>query len=141
VKGPRGEHCRSRPAFPSCTATRAAGARRPIASPTARRSISNRRPTGRSTSRSASPPERGSSAHLGRLDEAIALGEDAVDVVQRGTWLNDQARVWLALSEVQFASGSTSASDVAIQKALELYKKKGNLAAADRLRAAHPGLE
>ena len=46
-----------------------------------------------------------------------------------------RAHVEVALAEVQRAAGNTAEADAAVARALELYEQKGNVAAADRLRA------
>ena len=47
-----------------------------------------------------------------------------------------RARVLLALAEVERANGRTAEADAAVAGALELYERKGNSGAAERLRAA-----
>ena len=47
-----------------------------------------------------------------------------------------RARIWLALAEVQRAAGDAAEADAAVATALELYEQKGNVAAAERLRAS-----
>jgi len=44
--------------------------------------------------------------------------------------------MWLALAEVQRAAGNEAEADQAVERALELYDRKGNIAAAARVRAA-----
>jgi tetratricopeptide (TPR) repeat protein len=74
-------------------------------------------------------------AQRGELAEALELVRQAVEVADRGDWLNHRARVWLALAEVTRAAGRTAEADAAVTKALALYEQKGNVAAAARLRA------
>ena len=52
--------------------------------------------------------------------------------------LNLRARIWLALAEVQRAAGHAAEADAAVATALGLYEQKGNVAAADCLRAGLP---
>jgi hypothetical protein len=47
-----------------------------------------------------------------------------------------EARVWLALAEVQRAAGNLAEGGDAVDRALELYDRKGNIVAAARVRAA-----
>jgi class 3 adenylate cyclase/tetratricopeptide (TPR) repeat protein len=75
-------------------------------------------------------------AHDGEHDEALELiGQVVEQVEQREEVLNLRADVQVALAEVQRAAGNFSEADAAIAKALALYDEKGNVAAADRLRA------
>ena len=76
-------------------------------------------------------------AHLGKHAEAIKLAQTGVEIAERHDWLNDRARVSLALAEVQQAAGNPSAAVAAVATALELYERKGNIAAAARLRGVH----
>jgi class 3 adenylate cyclase/tetratricopeptide (TPR) repeat protein len=78
-------------------------------------------------------------AHDGRHGEAIELVRTALEVAA-AMEPNGDANVWLALAEVQRASGNNVEADVAVQKVLELYEQKGNVTAAGRLRAAYPDL-
>jgi tetratricopeptide (TPR) repeat protein len=77
-------------------------------------------------------------AHLGRHAEAIELARTALEIVERRPIVNDRALVRLALAEVQRAAGNNAEADAAVLEALQLYEKKGNVAAASRLRAAYP---
>jgi hypothetical protein len=43
--------------------------------------------------------------------------------------------MWLALAEVQRAAGRAEEADASVAEALTLYGRKGNTAAAERLRA------
>jgi hypothetical protein len=51
---------------------------------------------------------------------------------------NDTARVWLALAGAQRAAGLAEEADASVAAALDLYERKGNIAAAARLRAEIP---
>jgi predicted ATPase/class 3 adenylate cyclase len=73
-------------------------------------------------------------AHRGDGAEALALAERAVEHAERTDELNRRARIWLALAEVREAAGRSSDAETAIAAALALYKRKGNVAAAARLR-------
>jgi tetratricopeptide (TPR) repeat protein len=74
-------------------------------------------------------------AHRGELDEAVSLAEQAVADSARREWPNHQAEMWLALADVQLAAGRRIETDAAVAKALALYERKGNVAAATRARA------
>ena len=69
-------------------------------------------------------------ANHGELDEALALARRAVDRAEPTDLLDLRARLWLALAEVQRATGAEGGADVSAATALELHRKKGNVAAA-----------
>jgi class 3 adenylate cyclase/predicted ATPase len=75
-------------------------------------------------------------AHAGRHAEAVELAQAAVELAPAFGQPNSEARVWLALGEVQRAAGSYAEADEAVERALELYDRKGNIAAATRVRAS-----
>ena len=76
-------------------------------------------------------------AHDGRLDEAIALGERAVEGAETRPYnLERRASMWASLATVLDTAGRSSAAESARTTALELYERKGNIAAAGRLRVA-----
>ena len=78
-------------------------------------------------------------AHEGRLGEAIALGERAVEGAEALPYnLERRASMWASLATVLDTSGRSSASESARATALELYERKGNIVAAARLRAFAP---
>jgi tetratricopeptide (TPR) repeat protein len=74
-------------------------------------------------------------AHRGNFGEALDLGEQAVEHAEGVDNLNRRAEAWLALAEVQRAAGRYGEADASVAEALALYKRKGNIAAAERLRA------
>jgi class 3 adenylate cyclase/tetratricopeptide (TPR) repeat protein len=75
-------------------------------------------------------------AHAGHHADAVELARTAVELAGAHNFsLNVEARVWLAVAEVQRAAGNTAEADAAVAKALELYEQKGNVAAVARLRA------
>jgi tetratricopeptide (TPR) repeat protein len=74
-------------------------------------------------------------AHRGNHDEALALGLTGADLADGWNWPNDDARVRLAYAEVLRAAGETDEADSEVHRALELYDRKGNIAAAERVRA------
>jgi DNA-binding SARP family transcriptional activator len=75
-------------------------------------------------------------AHRGDPGEGLELALQGVRLGERNEWLNDGARVWVALAEVQRASGLVAEADASITNALDLYNAKGNVAAAARVREA-----
>jgi class 3 adenylate cyclase/tetratricopeptide (TPR) repeat protein len=79
-------------------------------------------------------------AHRGELVEAAMLARRAVEFGEGADMPNVRARAWLALAEVQRAAGHAGHGDAAVGAALELYVQKGNVAAADRLRAGVPSV-
>jgi hypothetical protein len=74
-------------------------------------------------------------AHQGQLDEALILVRSTVEAANQSDFLNLRARVWLALVEVLRAARETSEADGAVQAAISLYQRKGNVAALARLGA------
>jgi ATP/maltotriose-dependent transcriptional regulator MalT len=74
-------------------------------------------------------------ARRGRLDEAEALGREAVALIDLTDELNHRAQTWLALAEVlQLAHRSSEAATVA-EEARRLYEQKGNAVMASRAAA------
>ena len=73
-------------------------------------------------------------AHAGNHAEAVELARTAVELAAAFGSPNPEAHVWLALAEVQRAAGNDADADTAVAQALELYERKGNIAAAARLR-------
>ena len=74
-------------------------------------------------------------AHRGEHAQALELAQRAVELAEPSDLLNLRARVWLALAEVQRAQAPRRRRDAAVAAALRLYERKGNVAAAARLRA------
>jgi class 3 adenylate cyclase len=74
-------------------------------------------------------------AHRGELGKALELGQQAVEIVERCDFSNERALVWLALAEVRSVAGQPDAAHAAAAAALELYEAKGNVAAANGIRA------
>jgi class 3 adenylate cyclase/tetratricopeptide (TPR) repeat protein len=72
-------------------------------------------------------------AHLGRHVQALDLARTAVEIAELSDQLNNQARIWLALAEVQQAAGKQTDAVASVATALERYERKGNIAAAGRL--------
>jgi DNA-binding SARP family transcriptional activator len=75
-------------------------------------------------------------AHRGEHDKALELARSIVEHDDRGDELNTRALMWLGLAEVQHKAGRTDEARASVANALALYRQKGNVAAAARLRAA-----
>jgi tetratricopeptide (TPR) repeat protein len=75
-------------------------------------------------------------AHRGEIAEALSFAKRALAWIARADEPNTRARTLLAVAEVQLAAGNQAAAEDATAKALALYEKKGNVAAATQLRAA-----
>src|SRR5262249_17720596 len=75
-------------------------------------------------------------AHDGRNADAVALARHAVELADLSDMLNLRARVWKAYAAAHRAARDIAAADAAVATALELYRQKGNVAAAAALRAA-----
>jgi class 3 adenylate cyclase/tetratricopeptide (TPR) repeat protein len=76
-----------------------------------------------------------------RRPEALALAEEALARSERRSGdLTTRALMWSALAEVQRSAGRKSEADGSLKQALELYKLKGNIAAA-RLTASAGGVD
>jgi tetratricopeptide (TPR) repeat protein len=74
-------------------------------------------------------------AHNGRHAESVTLARQAVELADLSDMLNLRARVWKARAAVHRAAGDIAEADAAVATALELYRQKGNVAAAAALRA------
>jgi DNA-binding SARP family transcriptional activator len=77
-------------------------------------------------------------AYAGRHAEATELGRTAPELARTMNNPDREARVWLALAEVQRRAGNQLEADDAVERALELYDRKGNITAAARVRADQP---
>jgi predicted ATPase len=75
-------------------------------------------------------------AHRGDLDEALSLARRGVELFGGSDALALHAQLWLTVAEVLRARGEKAAEETAVGRALELYERKGNIAAVARLRAA-----
>jgi len=69
-------------------------------------------------------------AQRGEVAEALTLAEGALANTARAEEPNARARTWLALAEVHRTAGNQAEADDATARALALYEKKGNVAAA-----------
>ena len=75
-------------------------------------------------------------AGAGRTDEARALAREAVGLFATTDMVNDQAHAVSSLAEVLRRTGSEGEAAMELERAVELYKSKGNVVAAERARAA-----
>jgi class 3 adenylate cyclase/tetratricopeptide (TPR) repeat protein len=73
-------------------------------------------------------------AHRGEFEEAVTRAQRAVALLEPTDALERRAKAWLALAKVQEAAGDARAADAAVAAAIEIYERKGNVAAANRLR-------
>jgi tetratricopeptide (TPR) repeat protein len=83
-------------------------------------------------------------ARRGDLDEAERLGREAVEIASGTADILDlQAEALADLGEVLRLAGRLRESQAAVEEAIGLYGRKGNVVAADRLRAllAEPAVE
>jgi class 3 adenylate cyclase/tetratricopeptide (TPR) repeat protein len=77
-------------------------------------------------------------SHAGSHAEAIELARTAVELAETFGQSNYTPRIWLVLAKVQHAAGNQAEGDEALERAVELYDRKGNVAAAAQVRAATP---
>jgi tetratricopeptide (TPR) repeat protein len=75
-------------------------------------------------------------ARAGRHAEAEALGRGAVRLFAATDMVNDQAQAAASLAEVLTWTGSEGEATSEFERAIELYESKGNVVAAERVRAA-----
>src|SRR5262249_20055399 len=73
-------------------------------------------------------------AHWNRPDQAERLVHEAVEIIDQTDMLDEQASTRLALAEVFRLAGRFPGSARALEQALELYERKGNVVMADRAR-------
>jgi class 3 adenylate cyclase/DNA-binding SARP family transcriptional activator len=74
-------------------------------------------------------------ARQGRHDEADALAREAVRLVDRTDLLTHHGDALLDLAEVQRLAGRTADADAAVQDAIRLYTRKGNVVSAEHARS------
>jgi class 3 adenylate cyclase/tetratricopeptide (TPR) repeat protein len=72
-------------------------------------------------------------ARAGELETALRLARAAVALAGKTDALGEHAEALLALAEVQRAAGCGSESVASARDALQLYERKGNLVAAERV--------
>jgi hypothetical protein len=76
-------------------------------------------------------------ARAGELGEAESVGREAVEIVARTDYLDAHATAVADLGEVLRLGGDAEGSVSAVEEAIRLHERKGNVAAAGRLRALH----
>jgi predicted negative regulator of RcsB-dependent stress response len=74
-------------------------------------------------------------AHQGEVDEALRLADEAVEIVDRTDYLVWQGDSHEVRGIVLEAAGRGDDAHAAYQEALERYERKGNVVAAERIRA------
>ncbi len=72
-------------------------------------------------------------ARRDRVQEALEMSHEAVELAERTDALNEQADTWMGRAEVlRMAGGPGQAVSGAVQRALDRYTRKGNLVSASR---------
>jgi tetratricopeptide (TPR) repeat protein len=78
-------------------------------------------------------------AHNGELADAVALARKAVEAAEeQADRVGVRAGIWLVLAELLRQSDQVAEADAAVEKAIGLYERKGNVAAVARLRPGEP---
>jgi DNA-binding SARP family transcriptional activator/tetratricopeptide (TPR) repeat protein len=85
------------------------------------------------------PVEARVAARQGALDEAHRIARNAVEVASETDALGRRAEALTALADVEELAGRDSDARSPLAEALALHEQKGNLPAAERLRARLPG--
>ena len=75
-------------------------------------------------------------SHRGDHSEALVLAREALEKSETSDALNSRARILEVTAIVARAAGNDAKADAAIDAAIALYEKKGNVAATERLRPA-----
>ncbi len=75
-------------------------------------------------------------AGQGELESAEALARDALRAVERTDDLNRQGRVLVAVAEIVRSAGREAEAVSLLERALELFERKGNVVSAEKLRSA-----
>jgi hypothetical protein len=76
-------------------------------------------------------------AHHGELTNAVTLARQAVEAAEEQTGrVHPRAGAWLTLANMLRQSNQIAEADAAVEKAIGLYERKGNIAAAASVRAA-----
>jgi tetratricopeptide (TPR) repeat protein len=73
-------------------------------------------------------------AHQGDLKEAERLAREAVELGGRTDYLNGHANALTSLAEILELAGKREQAAAAMEQALALYDRKGNLVMAERTR-------
>jgi hypothetical protein len=74
------------------------------------------------------------------VEEAEGLAREAVTIGDQTDMANAQAASYADLSEVPELAGRSSEARAALEQALEIYERKGNVVMAKRMRARLQGL-
>ncbi|PWU25361.1 MAG: adenylate/guanylate cyclase domain-containing protein [Candidatus Rokuibacteriota bacterium] len=74
-------------------------------------------------------------AHRGELTKAERLMREALALLEQTDALNEQAEARMDLAEVLEVGGKTKEAFTALEQALGLYERKGNVVMAERMRA------
>ncbi|HWC33059.1 MAG TPA: tetratricopeptide repeat protein, partial [Actinomycetota bacterium] len=74
-------------------------------------------------------------AKRGTVDEAERLAREAVSLAGRTDWLNEEAKTLVDLGVVLREAERMEEAEAAIRHGIEVYERKGNLAAVDMTRA------
>ena len=80
-------------------------------------------------------------AHLGRLEEAVALADAAVELMERLDQLNFTAECLRARAEVRRLAGSLDEAAADLDRAIELFERKENVLGAERARRERVALD
>jgi tetratricopeptide (TPR) repeat protein len=73
-------------------------------------------------------------AHQGDLGEAVRLAREATELSAQTDYLNHHAKALADLADVLELTGRREEAAAAMERALELYERKGNLVMAERTR-------
>ncbi len=73
-------------------------------------------------------------AHQGDLKEAERLAREAVELGARTDYLNGHANALTSLAEILGLADEREQAAAAMEQALALYERKGNLVMAERIR-------
>jgi DNA-binding SARP family transcriptional activator/class 3 adenylate cyclase len=79
-------------------------------------------------------------ARLGRLEEAEALAREAVSNAAGREYLNYEADAVMVLAEVLRVAGRSQEAASALEDAVALYERKGNIVSSEKARALLAGL-
>jgi class 3 adenylate cyclase/tetratricopeptide (TPR) repeat protein len=73
-------------------------------------------------------------AHRGEFEQAVALAQEGVDIVNRTDWYLHQGQALAVLAEVLERAGRLDESKAAYEQALERFELKGSVVDADSVR-------
>jgi tetratricopeptide (TPR) repeat protein len=73
-------------------------------------------------------------AREGEHDRAARAAREAVEVAERTDLLNDNGHALVDLAQVLALAGRNEDAALELEKALELYARKGNIVLAERAR-------